>query len=129
MFGDVLAKRGTLDEALAVYRESLAIRRALADRDKTNVLWQTDVSVNQMKIGEYCCFSYPGHKAAPVLIHNPLVLLLMRRFLVLLLLVSAGNACKRGASTERVPDAAPDAGLTRCSPSGTRPTRPAAASA
>ena len=33
----------------------------------------------------------------------------MRRFLVLLLLVSAGNACKRGASTERVPDAAIDA--------------------
>ena len=33
----------------------------------------------------------------------------MRRFLVLLLLVSAGTACKRGASTERVPDAAIDA--------------------
>ena len=35
--------------------------------------------------------------------------MLMRRLLVLLLLVSAGNACKRGASTERVPDAAIDA--------------------
>jgi CubicO group peptidase (beta-lactamase class C family) len=39
------------------------------------------------------------------LIHNPLVLLPLRRFLLILLLVGVGNACSRSASTERAADA------------------------
>src|SRR5262245_11101914 len=42
--GDVLRARGKLDDALASYRESLAIRERLAATDRGNVQWQRDLS-------------------------------------------------------------------------------------
>ena len=42
--GDVLEAQGKLQEALALYQQSLNIRRALAEQDKHNAGWQQDLS-------------------------------------------------------------------------------------
>ena len=49
--GDLLAVRGILDQALAIYLHSLAIRERLAASDRNNTLWQRDLSVSYEKIG------------------------------------------------------------------------------
>ena len=50
--GDVLVAQGKLDEALKAYRDDLAIAERLAAADRTNALWQRDVSVAQNRIGD-----------------------------------------------------------------------------
>ncbi len=50
--GDVLRDQGDLAGALAAYRESLAVRRRLAEADPSNASWQRDLSVSQEKIGD-----------------------------------------------------------------------------
>ncbi len=50
--GDVLAARGQLDDALASYRASLAIRDRLAVADRGNVRWQRDLASAHNKIGD-----------------------------------------------------------------------------
>jgi len=43
---------GDLNGALAAYRDSLTIFKALADRDKSNTQWQSDLSMSDSKIGD-----------------------------------------------------------------------------
>ncbi|HXP03424.1 MAG TPA: tetratricopeptide repeat protein, partial [Stellaceae bacterium] len=50
--GDVLVARGDLGGALTAYREGLAIREGLAERDPGNTLWQRDLSISKNKIGD-----------------------------------------------------------------------------
>ena len=50
--GDVLRDQGDLAGALAAYRESLAVRRRLAEADPSNAGWQRDLSVSHEKIGD-----------------------------------------------------------------------------
>jgi tetratricopeptide (TPR) repeat protein len=50
--GDVLVKQDKLDEALASYKDGLAIRQALAAKDPSNTRWQRDPSVSNDKIGD-----------------------------------------------------------------------------
>jgi tetratricopeptide (TPR) repeat protein len=50
--GDVLRDQGDLGGALSAYRESLAVRKCLADADPSNAGWQRDLSVSQDKIGD-----------------------------------------------------------------------------
>jgi tetratricopeptide (TPR) repeat protein len=48
--GDVLLRQGKLDEALAAYRNGLAIQERLA-RNRSNAQWQRDLSSSDSKIG------------------------------------------------------------------------------
>jgi tetratricopeptide (TPR) repeat protein len=48
--GDVLVGQDHLDEALAAYRDALAIRKTLARNHPGNVLWETDLVVSLYKI-------------------------------------------------------------------------------
>ncbi len=50
--GDIAVQRGRYDEAEALYGQSLAIRRAIAADDPTNLDHQRSVSVNIGRIGE-----------------------------------------------------------------------------
>jgi tetratricopeptide (TPR) repeat protein len=43
MVGDVFKAQGKLDDALASYRDSLALRKRLAEADPSNTLWQNDL--------------------------------------------------------------------------------------
>jgi lipoprotein NlpI len=47
----VLEAQGDLPGALAAYRNSLAIRKALAAKDPGNTQWQSDLSASDIKIG------------------------------------------------------------------------------
>jgi hypothetical protein len=49
--GDVLVKQDRLNEALASYREGLAIRQALAEKNKTNAGAQTDLRKSTDRVG------------------------------------------------------------------------------
>jgi hypothetical protein len=49
--GGVLAARCELEEALDAYRQSLKIRRMLAEQDKSNAGWQRDLIVSLYKVG------------------------------------------------------------------------------
>jgi tetratricopeptide (TPR) repeat protein len=48
----VLKAQGKLDEALTSHRESLAIRERLAASDRSNTLWQRDLSLSYERIGD-----------------------------------------------------------------------------
>jgi tetratricopeptide (TPR) repeat protein len=48
----VLVAQGKLDEALKAYRDGLAIRERLAAADRSNTLWQRDLSVSYNKVGD-----------------------------------------------------------------------------
>lgn len=50
--GDVLVAQGDLGGALTAYRESLAVRRRLAEADASNAGWQRDVSVSLNRVAE-----------------------------------------------------------------------------
>ena len=50
--GDVLLAQGKLAEALASYREDLAITSRLAAADPSNASWQRDLSVSYNKVGD-----------------------------------------------------------------------------
>ncbi len=50
--GDVLVAQGKLDEALARYRDGLAVCERLAAADPANTEWQRDLSVSFNKIGD-----------------------------------------------------------------------------
>ena len=43
--------RGTSPERLAAYRESLQVRRRLAEADPSNAGWQRDLSVSHDNVG------------------------------------------------------------------------------
>jgi tetratricopeptide (TPR) repeat protein len=67
--GDVLCAPGLTDEhgdALAAYREAQTIREALAAHDPANTLWQRDLSVIQVKIGDVLCTRDDGPGALAV---------------------------------------------------------------
>lgn len=49
--GDVLARQAKLDEAVADYRASLALRERLAAADRANAQWQNALKVSIGKIG------------------------------------------------------------------------------
>jgi tetratricopeptide (TPR) repeat protein len=49
---DVLKAQGHLDDALASYRNSLAISKALLQRDSGNTDWQKDLSMVDDKVGD-----------------------------------------------------------------------------
>jgi tetratricopeptide (TPR) repeat protein len=49
--GDVLREKGNLDGALDAYRESLAIRKRLAQADPSNATWQRDLSISHNNVG------------------------------------------------------------------------------
>jgi tetratricopeptide (TPR) repeat protein len=46
----VLVAQGKLDEALAAFRDSLAIRERLAVADRSNTAWQRDLAVSYAKL-------------------------------------------------------------------------------
>jgi hypothetical protein len=48
--GDVLLAQGNLDEALARYEASLAIRGRLAALDRSNASWQHDLAASYAKV-------------------------------------------------------------------------------
>jgi tetratricopeptide (TPR) repeat protein len=50
--GDVLVTQGALPEALAAFREGMAIRQKLGAQDPSNAVWQRDLSVSHHKIGD-----------------------------------------------------------------------------
>ena len=50
--GDVLVAQSNLGEALASYRNGLAIRERLAKADPTNAGWQRDLSISYNKVGD-----------------------------------------------------------------------------
>jgi tetratricopeptide (TPR) repeat protein len=50
--GDLLLAQGDLAGALESYRESLAVRRRLAEADPSNAGWQRDLSVSQERIAD-----------------------------------------------------------------------------
>jgi len=50
--GDVLRDQGDLPGALLAYRESLAVRKSLAEADPENTVWQRDLSVSKERIGD-----------------------------------------------------------------------------
>jgi tetratricopeptide (TPR) repeat protein len=52
LLGDVLQTKGRLDEALAAFRESLAISQRLASLDPSNAAWQRDLAVAHSKVGD-----------------------------------------------------------------------------
>jgi class 3 adenylate cyclase/tRNA A-37 threonylcarbamoyl transferase component Bud32/tetratricopeptide (TPR) repeat protein len=49
--GDVRVAQGKLQEALDAYRQSLDIRRILAEQDKSNAGWQRDLAVSYDDVG------------------------------------------------------------------------------
>jgi tetratricopeptide (TPR) repeat protein len=63
--GDLLQAAGNRDSALAHYQESLAIRRELSAMDPKNTLWQRDLSIGFLKIGNVLLASgdYPAAAA------------------------------------------------------------------
>jgi Flp pilus assembly protein TadD len=52
LLGDVLQTKGRLDEALAAFREALAIFQRLASTDPSNAGWQRDLAVAHAKVGD-----------------------------------------------------------------------------
>ena len=52
LLGDVFEAKGRLDEALAAFRESLAISQRLASLDPSNADWQRDLAVAHNKLGQ-----------------------------------------------------------------------------
>jgi tetratricopeptide (TPR) repeat protein len=50
--GDVLSAHGDQKGALAFLRESLELRRRLAQSDRTNTAWQRDLSVSLNRVGD-----------------------------------------------------------------------------
>ena len=51
LLGDVLETKGRLDEALAAFRESLAITQCLASMDPSNADWQRDLTDAHARVG------------------------------------------------------------------------------
>jgi Tetratricopeptide repeat len=51
LLGDVLQTKGQLDEAMAAFRESLAIDQRLASIDPSNTGWQRDLAVAHDRVG------------------------------------------------------------------------------
>jgi tetratricopeptide (TPR) repeat protein len=51
--GDVLRAQGDLAGALTAYRESLAVRRRLAEADPSNAGWQRDLSFSLTRLAEF----------------------------------------------------------------------------
>ena len=49
--GDVLTKKKRYDEALEIYRKSLAIREKLATPDPENARWQEDIALVYDRLG------------------------------------------------------------------------------
>jgi tetratricopeptide (TPR) repeat protein len=49
--GNVLVAQGKLQDALDAYQQGLAIVKHLADQNKSNAVWQRDLSVNYEKVG------------------------------------------------------------------------------
>jgi hypothetical protein len=52
LLGDVLQAKGRLEDALAAYREYLAIFQRLAATDPSNVGWQRDLALAHNKLGQ-----------------------------------------------------------------------------
>ena len=52
LLGDVLETKGRLDEALAAFREDLAIFQRLASTDPSNASWQRDLAVAHSRVGD-----------------------------------------------------------------------------
>ena len=50
--GDVLLAQGDLVGALASFRQSLDVRRGLAQADPSNAGWQRDLTVSLIKVGD-----------------------------------------------------------------------------
>jgi len=50
--GNVLVAQGKLEEALKAYRDGLAIFERLAAADRSNTLWQRDLSVPANRVGD-----------------------------------------------------------------------------
>ena len=48
--GNVLVAQGKLQDALEAYQQSLTICRTLAEQDKSNSGWQSDLSVSYEKV-------------------------------------------------------------------------------
>jgi len=61
--GDVLEAQGKLAEAQALFGESLAISRRLAEQDPSNADWQRDLAVACLKIARLGS-ELGGHMAA-----------------------------------------------------------------
>lgn len=51
--GDALVAQGDGPGALTAYRKGLAIREALAARDRSNIQWQIDVAISFSKLGTH----------------------------------------------------------------------------
>jgi len=52
LLGDVLQTKGQLDEAMAAFRESLAIDQRLASIDPSNTGWQHNLAIAYYKLGQ-----------------------------------------------------------------------------
>ena len=48
----MLVAQGKLDEALKAYRDGLAITERLAAADRSNTLWQSDLSLSYHNVGD-----------------------------------------------------------------------------